>query len=190
MDGKLPQALAVVASTVLVAGCGGRATGGPLADPFGAGSSGPKDVGKPMSLWFTLRNRGHEPATIERVALVDKDPSLRLLGVVTLPVKVIGAGTGFVSGFPPPPLGSETARPQPIAGTIVSPGDYTKGSPLVVGVAASAPGVHGFRGIVVYYRVGEKKYRAVYGEAAAICAPKGRYMKANCLPPQPVEASS
>jgi hypothetical protein len=183
-------ALAVIGSSLLVTGCGGRATGGPLADSFGSGSSGAKDVGKPMSVWFTLRNRGHEPAKIERVALVDKDPALRLLGAVTLPLKMIGGGGGFVSGFPPRPLGSGTARPRAIAGAVVSTGDYAHGATLVVGIAASAPGIHGFRGVVVDYRVGGKKYRTVYGESAAICAPKRRYAKAECPPPHPVEPSS
>jgi hypothetical protein len=181
--------LLALASVMLAAGCGGRATGGPLADPFGFSESAPKDVGKPMSTWFTLRNRGHEPATIERVRLVDRDPALHLLGVVTLPVAVIGGGSGFVSGFPPPPMGSGRARPQPIAGAVVAPGDYAHGTPLVVGIAASAPGIHSFRGVVLDYRVGGKKYRAVYGESAAICTPKRRYVKADCSAPQPVEPS-
>jgi hypothetical protein len=66
------------------------------------------------------------------------------------------------------------------------PGDYAHGTPLVIGVAASAPGIHGFRGVLVEYRVGGKKYRAVYGEAVTVCVPKRRYAKAGCEPLEPL----
>jgi hypothetical protein len=88
----LPRVAVAGALLALLAGCGGRANGGPLADPFGSGDVAAKDVGQPMSVWWTLRNRGHESATIEHVRLIGKDRWLRVLGVVTLPVGVIGAG--------------------------------------------------------------------------------------------------
>jgi hypothetical protein len=184
----------LIASWLLVGRSGGgqtpplpamRVVGGPLA-PDGLDSSGawlPSDVGRGVASGnLPLVNAGSATATIERVTLLHRDPSLHLIGAVTVPWGT--SSVGIVHGFP---LARDSvllrAAPRPAAGTRVEPGGLKHAQTLILGFSVSRLGIHSFRGVRIDYRVGDQPYRTVYPFAATVCAPKLRFLRKECPAP-------
>jgi hypothetical protein len=157
----------------------GRRTGGPLAcDGCSRTATGvPAAVAQAVSMGpLYLRNEGDQPATLERVELLDVDPGLEVVGMVV--VKPSGRGVvGAAYGYPPrDPRGSL----HPVRGYELPPAksnsDYVQ---VLIGIKRESPGRVGARRIAVDYRVGDVPYRAYFDYSMWLC----RDRDADCIDP-------
>jgi hypothetical protein len=158
---------------------------GPLAPPPGrVGSGGLFDVGERFSYGLLfLSNRGPEPAVILRVTLARVTPGLELIGMYSVPAESDHplAHVGLVRAYPPDGesrKGQEWPGPtRPVPGAVVPPG---KSQEVVMGFRMTRPGVGGFRGIVVDYRVGWRRFRAYFDDSVVACVPPSSFTLDTC----------
>ena len=116
---------------------------------------------------LTLRNKGDEVATLERVELLEMDPGLELVGSLVVEPDGRGPLVGSGYGFPPRDPGGATA---PVRGFRLGPAsanrDYVQ---ILVGVRLKAQGRSGARRIAVDYRAGGVPYRAYFEHSIWLC---------------------
>jgi len=143
----------------------------------------PVDVHRPFTYGLLLlRNRGRAPAVLERVRPGELTPGMRLVGAVVVPV---ARNPWHVTAddharFPPANL---VGRVRALAGYAVAPtrgpGDALE---VLLGFVLTRAGRFGFRDLAVEYRVGERRYRAVFPYRLRVCAP-ARIHRLDCRPP-------
>lgn len=175
---RLPWVVAVSVVVLAAAAAGvliqstkaGPDFAGPLSPPRGAGStvSGvtPLALGDAASIGiFIPPNRGSSSAVLESARLIGVIPGTRLLGI-----RVTSCGLGADSGFPP--LHVCTRVPlSPLAGYVARPGATRANRvDIVVGISAPRPGIYGFVGVSLDYRVGTQQFQAIYAQGGEICA--------------------
>ena len=182
-------AVAVFAPLALVAGAAwfagrsgesGRAVGGPLACLSCAEerSSIPARRNAPVSFGLVaLVNRGSKPAVLEGVHALNRTPGMEVVrALVSRP-----RGIGLVHGYPEP----DAANPlRPVAGFVVPPDGTDQAAFQVILVLRIAQdGRAWFRHVAVDYRVGDRKYRAVFPESVALCTAALDRRRRCALPP-------
>jgi hypothetical protein len=171
---KLVYAVVGLLLVLLAAGGGqGRAGDGPLTSRGFGIASAQRKVGQVIETSFPVTNRRRMPATIERIRLLS-DPGLRLVGIRSIPLATVQKarkdGTrwgipGILDGFPSPQLpykGEPTG-----AGSSIPHG----GTVFLVGLAATRPGFHATREILVDYHVGVQRFHAAYWLQIYLCTP-------------------
>jgi hypothetical protein len=113
-----------------------------------------------------LRNSGNADAVVETVSLVDESGSVRELGVRAVPEEAQNA-VGFAQGF-------DAGAGQDVEGLVVPPG-RGNGFQLVFGLEVARPGISGFRGVRVEYRVESERFATTLGHVVVLCAPVEEY---------------
>ena len=159
--------------------CGDRSPPVPQSGGFYA------EVGHPFTFSdIVVRNCATEPAILERVDLVGLQSQMKLMGARAATARgpwISGDGS-YPPWFPFPT--------QPLHGFVVPPigragGDAGVG--IVLGLMLEAPGIHGFRSVQIWYRVGPQDYRYVVPYAVVACAPAHVYARdpGSCSTPPP-----
>jgi hypothetical protein len=113
-----------------------------------------------------LRNSGETDVIVERVTLVDETGTIRVVGIRAVPETAADA-VGFAPGFDSSAGGS-------VDGLVVPPG-RGNGFQLVFGLAVDRPGISGFRGLRVEYRVGDTRFATTLRHVVVLCAPVEQY---------------
>jgi hypothetical protein len=113
-----------------------------------------------------LRNKGSAPAILERVELLSADGGIELVGA-----RIARADDPHYAAwrtFPPPGL-DDAAR---LVGYELPPANGIEDAvQLLLGVQVIRNGSFAFRHVGVDYRVGDRKYRAVFRSSLRLCAP-------------------
>ena len=129
----------------------------------------PTVVGAPMSYAWLFDNRSGKPVVITRVELVDRDPTLRVLGLLSAPPDRMG-----VMGMPgfPPHIWRGCRACRPAEGTTAPPGRTW----ILGGFEAAAPGRSSVRALAVEYVRDFERHREVVPDAFTLCAPAARFI--------------
>jgi hypothetical protein len=147
----------------------GATEGGPLAYEHGyedrLAFTVPLDTAYSWGLAM-LRNSGDDDAVVTRVSLVEESGTIREVGVRAVPERAEDA-VGFAPGF-------DASTGQAVDGLVVPPGDGN-GFQLVFGLEVDRPGISGFRGVRVEYRVGDSRFATTLGHLVVLCAPVEEY---------------
>jgi hypothetical protein len=172
--------LAAAATAAVLVAAGGGAAAPPAAPPPPTGPLGtdevtgmgvPQQVGRPFSIGLpVVYNRGDRPATIERIALVEKSPGIELLETHVNGIRRNTLLTAFTYRWPERGAYTDLHSPR---GYVVPPQRRRKGRrgvELVFVLRVDAPGAHQFAGARVDYRIGSRRYRTTLWEGARICA--------------------
>jgi hypothetical protein len=183
----VPIAL-VAAAIALIATSGGdveHTTTPPPRGPLGTDDvtamGVPQQAGRPFSIGLpVVYNRGDEPATIERISLVEKSPGIEVLETHVAGTRRKTLLTAFTYRWPERGAYSDLHPP---SGYVVPP-DGRRGVELVFVLRADQPGAHQFAGAQVDYRIGARRYRTTLWEGARICAVRTlpRTVEPNCEP--------
>ncbi len=113
-----------------------------------------------------LRNSGAADAVVENVSLVDESGTIREVGVRAVP-ETAEDTVGFAPGF-------DASGGQAVDGLVVPPGSGN-GFQLVFGLEVDRPGISGFRGVRVAYRVEGEHFATTLGHTVVLCAPVEQY---------------
>ncbi len=113
-----------------------------------------------------LENSGNADAVVERVFLVDETGAIREVGVRAVPESAEDA-VGFAPGF-------DADAGQEVEGLVVPPGKGN-GFQLVFGLEVTDPGISGFHGVQVEYRVAGRRFATTLNHVVALCAPVEQY---------------
>ncbi len=155
--------------------------GGPLAYKKGyhdeLAFTVPLDVAYSWGL-VVLRNSGSADAIVESVSLVDTTGTIRDVGVRAVPETAVEA-VGFAPGF-------DASAGEEVDGLVVPPGNGN-GFQLVFGLEVDRPGISGFRGVRVTYRVADTHFATTLGHVVVLCAPVEQYEE--CPGPDAAPAS-
>lgn len=125
-----------------------------------------------------LRNSGDTDAIVERVSLADESGTIRAVGVRAVP-EAAGISVGFAPGF-------DRSAGVDVDGLVVPPGDGN-GFQLVFGLEVGDPGVSGFRGVLVEYRVGGKRFVTTLRHEVVLCAPVEQFEECPASDSAPTE---
>jgi hypothetical protein len=119
----------------------------------------------------SLENRAKEPAILDRVDFVDRTPGLRIRGpIVVRKGDHSGPNVGLIRRFPPPRLEGALHR---LAGYRVPPfRSIADEVDILVGIGPQRDGKFFYRKLKLYYRVGGKRYVAVFDMGVRVCAPR------------------
>ena len=109
----------------------------------------------------TLENRGSSPARLEAVRLVQADDEIDLVGALVVVPSGEEPLIGSQRGYPPRQPGGTTHR---VEGFVQ----------ILIGARIRRNGHFGFRGVAVDYRVGWRRYTAVFEHGLGLCAPPPR----------------
>lgn len=143
---------------------------GPLGTESIVGMGVPQEIGRPFSIGLpVVYNRGDEPATIDRISLVEKSPGIEVLETHVAGVDRDILLNAFTYDWPAPRDYSDLHPPR---GYVVPPErseDGKRGVELVFVLEVDGPGPHRFTGAQVDYSIGADAYRTVLWEGARIC---------------------
>lgn len=164
----------------VVLGDSGVHAGGPLAcgDCGYAASGVPIDVGKAGTYGIVVvRNRGSQPAVLDRVGYRRLSPGLEMLPAMALRVGDYEGPGGLASGlsltFPPPHVHGVARR---LRGFPVLPHRTLRDDvELLLGFRPRRRGVFSYEALDVYYHVGKRRYVATFEVALKVCAPSGPF---------------
>ena len=139
------------------------------------GESAVMDVGKAGTYGAeTIRNHGSAPAVLDGVSFVGKSHGLEVIGPLALHVRtqpgLPALVTGLIRQFPPP---HEGATLQAVPGYRVAPHrSWRDDAELLIGFRPHRKGVLSYRGFVLHYHVGGRRYVSAYPDPLVICVPR------------------
>lgn len=169
--GALVLAVGAAAAAALLLGGEDELPRGPLGTDDITGMSAPQQVGRPFSIGLpVVYNRGDEPATLEKVSLIEKTPGIEVVEALANGVDRKFLYNAVTYKWPAPRTYTDL---HPVRGYVVPPmatpeGD--RGVELVFVLRVDAPGEQQFTGVHVDYRIGTTRYRTVLWQGARICA--------------------
>jgi hypothetical protein len=126
-------------------------------------------LGTPVMVgdWY-LANTGSKPAVVQRIALIDPTPGLRVVAINL--AHFSKQSRGAESYYPQPGL-----RLYPVGGLRIPPGGLPQAIEIVAGLAVTKPGHFNSSGLSVSYTVGDRHYTMTVLEGTGVCYPLSAY---------------